>query len=269
LRPVPGALALIATVVLLTGLWWMARARGAGALLLIAGPIGLMVAASLVRRYPISWRLLQFAVPLVVLALAGALAWALARGPRMRGLAVGVSVAVLLALAAVDVSHPYRTAPVRSLLIRWSGGRVRGEPLYVFSGAIPAWGMYGTNWRSPHASSLDSLSAWSFRPPVGQSLGGPDSTILIGSPSGTGWRIGVGVTQAHTDSGWAERETGRVKAAAGPGRTAWLLFTQTYGSEIPDVRQALQQAGAREQEATGARGAILLHVTFPAEGSHR
>lgn len=266
LRPVPGVVALAATAILLMGLWWMRRVRGAGTVLLAAGPLVLTVAASLVRRYPFTWRLLQFAVPLVVLLLGAAVAWAMERGRIWRRGAIGGSALALLALTAVNVSHPYRTAPVRSLLSRWSAERRAGEPLYVFSGALPAWGIYGTNWRRPDPASLDSLSSWSFRPPVGQALGAGDSLVLIGSPSGTGWRIGVGVTQARTDSGWAAREVGRVTGAPGPTRSAWFIFTQTYGSEVADLRTALARAGARELEAEGARGAMLIHVTFGGAG---
>ncbi|HYK10161.1 MAG TPA: glycosyltransferase family 39 protein [Gemmatimonadales bacterium] len=264
LRPVPTAVALGATALFLIGLGRIKRARGWSGVALLAGPIGATILASLVRRYPFNWRLLLFAVPLAVLLLGGTLAWGLdERRAAVRRAVVVAAAVVLFALLSVDVSHPYRTAPVRQL-VDTAAARPRGEPIYIFSGAIPAWGLYATDWRAPDRPGLDSLAAWVDGAPTDAVLGG---SAVIGRPSGTSWRVGVGVTKPHPDSGWADHEVDRLARAAGPEGRAWLLFTQVYGSEIQDVRGTLARAGAREISADGARGAMLLHVSFPRSGS--
>jgi len=66
--PHEGAL-LLCWSALLAGLWRLRR-QGGGRLLLLAGPIAVALAASMVRRYPVSPRLFVFAAPLVLLIVA-------------------------------------------------------------------------------------------------------------------------------------------------------------------------------------------------------
>jgi hypothetical protein len=120
-------------VVTLVGLVQLGRARR-GVLLILLGPVAAALAASMLRIYPLSGRLLVFLVPVLLLAAAaGAEAlwnWTTARA-RLAGLAMAVLLIGVPFHAAVRSRPPYLIQPLRPVLERVEQLRQPGDTIYV------------------------------------------------------------------------------------------------------------------------------------------
>ncbi|HEX4561170.1 MAG TPA: glycosyltransferase family 39 protein [Gemmatimonadales bacterium] len=253
LRPTPDLLAFFFCLVVLVGLVWITRQKGFFALWLLVGPVLFTGVASSVYRYPFSWRLLQFAVPLVALWLAAAGA-AMTTVLGTMGARAGVA-AVALVLVVVNVSHPYRTSPTRTLIDDWANRAGPTEPIYVFQGAVPAWAFYTSDWSHPDSAWLEALAQVHLNRDADLDLARAGRREIIGHYTGIQWYTVEGATQAHPDSTWPGHETRRIKAS-GSGNI-WLLFTQTYKDEVPQLLRALADSGVTRVYADSARGASL------------
>ena len=118
------------TVIGLVHLGWTRR----DVLLILLGPIAAALAASLLRIYPLSGRLLVFLVPVLLLAAAaGAQAlwhWTAER-TRVAGLVVAAVLVAIPVHAAVRSRPPYLIQPLRPVLERVEQLRLPGDTIYV------------------------------------------------------------------------------------------------------------------------------------------
>jgi 4-amino-4-deoxy-L-arabinose transferase-like glycosyltransferase len=267
-RPVP-APAMLAALLLFAigcGYWWRTGSRWV--VLVFGATLLTVLAASTAHRYPLSARLLLGIVPMLLLATGGALAVVMAW---RAGVGLATAVALTVLLLGVDLTHPYRTPATREAIAALQRQRASAEPVYVASGAIPAWAFYTTDWRAVDTAYLGRIardagvpgapafhnSASSGRPvdvvegsALAVSRG--DHLELLGVASGIQWREVMGLGQVVADSGWATHEATRIKAAAAP--TIWLVIANAYAASGADLESALERAGGVRLVDTVAGG---------------
>jgi hypothetical protein len=208
--PVGGLAALLALV----GLREFARDRWPLAVAL-AAPVGPLLLASAVQKYPFGGRLLLFLVPAAVLAVARG-AWAVHEAARERNRFAAASLLVLLVGAGAwqtldSLRRPARYEQLAPALEELRAAIQPGDRVYVYAGAVPAFNFYTRERPLPCA---------------GVALGGE----YRGSPA-------------------AARE----ELAALRGRV-WLDFSHARVLEVPLLRAALDARGpcGRELRRPGA-----------------
>jgi hypothetical protein len=277
-RPV-SAPAMLAALLLFAGgcaYWWRAGQRWV--VLVFGATLLTVIAASAAHRYPLSARLLLGLVPMLLLATGGALARVLAW---RRGVGLATAVALIALLLGVDLTHPYRTPATREAIAALQRQRAPAEPVYVASGAIPAWAFYTTDWRAVDTAYLGRIARDAGVPgapafhnlasrgrPVdvmeGDELAVPrgDHVELLGLASGIQWREVIGLVQALPDSGWATHEATRIKAAAAP--TIWLVIANAYATSGAGLEAAVESAGGVRLVDTVAGGVRWSRFKFSA-----
>jgi hypothetical protein len=215
---------------------------------------------------------------MLLLAIGGALAQVMAWQRRV-GLATAAVLIVLL--LGVDLTHPYRTPATREAIAALQRQRTPAEPVYVASGAIPAWAFYTTDWRAVDTTYLGRIARDAGVPgapafhnlasrgrPVDVVEGGElavprgDHVELLGLASGIQWREVIGLVQALPDSGWATHEATRIKAAAAP--TIWLVIANAYAMSGAGLEAAVESAGGVRLVDTVAGGVRWSRFKFSA-----
>ncbi len=266
---------------MLAGVITLARRHGPALLALLFLPLALALLASSVQAYPAAPRLLLFALPGLILALAagtGAIAEWLGRRWPVAWLAVGA--AALAFLPGLDAARmllePYEREALAPLIARVRAEHQPGAAIYVFGRSVPAWVFYTTDWRAPDLARVHGRSALvsstggafrhaaSRRRPVvdeGDDLifGYADWRELIGVPTGTG-PDSNGVNALQPDTGWAENEARRLKAAGGP--EAWVVMSSFIPGAPDLVDSALIATGGRRVFREERSGAVLSRWEF-------
>lgn len=277
-RPVSAPAMLAALFLFASGCayWWRAGQRWV--VLVFGVTLLIVIAASAAHRYPLSARLLLGLVPMLLLAIGGALARVLAW---RRGVGLATAVALIALLLGVDLTHPYRTPATREAIAALQRRRAPAEPVYVASGAIPAWAFYTTDWRAVDTAYLGRIARDAGVPgapafhnlasrgrPVDVGAGGElavprgDHVELLGLASGIQWREVIGLVQALPDPGWATHEAVRIKAAAAP--TIWLVIANAYATSSAGLEAAVESAGGVRLVDTVAGGVRRSRFAFPA-----
>lgn len=268
------------------------RRLGVWAAWLLAVPFVLAATASALHRYPFGVpRLMVFAVPLLLLMLAGAGAW-LARRLENR---VPAPVLVVVGFAALgptlrdDIAglrHPFEGEDTRALVAQWREAR-RGEqePIYVGAKAIPAWLFYTINWEAPRRDRLDFYAlaathglAFENRPSRSHAVTDEGSDLvfesrgrreILGIATGREWRW-PDYRRPGPDPGWAENEARRIhrEAVLNPHNPcAWILFTRLSERANRPLTWALRDgySGVREHWFQ-AVGGVIYRYCFPVPG---
>jgi hypothetical protein len=277
-RPVPAPAMLAALLLLASGCayWWRTGQRWVVAVL--GATLLTVLAASTAHRYPLSARLLLGLVPMLLLATGAAFARVLAW---RRGVGLATAGVLIVVLLGVDLTHPYRTPATREAIAALQRQRAPTEPVYVASGAIPAWAFYTTDWRSVDTAYLARIAREAGVPGApafhnsasrGRSVdvveGGAlavsrgDHVELLGLASGIQWREVTGLRPTLPDSGWANHEATRIKAAAAP--TIWLVIANAYATSGADLESAVERAGGVRLVDTVAAGVRWSRFGFPA-----
>ena len=270
------------------GLWHLAR-RDAARAAAVAGPLAALLAASVLGRYPIAPRVCLFAAPLFfMLFVAGGAAvrerWP---GPRVREF-LTAAVALFLGGSGFLVARDWRQLrppPARSLVRALDSVRRPGQPVYVLTGAVPTWTMYGTDWRRGAAvdqARLEGIlrsqspTGAAFHNAVGRGGSVPDTAgatlvfrdrlgvEVIGLALGMQWREGSGFSQPRPDPGWAAREAARIREAADSGGLAWLVVTHVYPNEVPALLHAVAAVKGTPAVvwSAGEGTAVLYRIDF-------
>lgn len=276
-RPAPTAV--VVTFAALAGwaFWeWLSRLPRARAAL-VGVPLLLLLVASALGHYPLAARLLIFAVPLLVMALAALISRAAERAPR-----VGLTVLVLsaVALVGVNIAHPYRPPAIRQAVQAIQRLSRPGEPVYLASGVIPAWALYTTDWTRPDTAYLDWIeryagtpgaAAFHNNPPRGHPVGANEGADLrtrhggraelLALASGIQWQEGRGFgIPVVADSGWAEREAARIAGVERP--TVWLLQANSYPTTVQDLAAAMSGAGGAADTSFAIGGVRIARYRF-------
>lgn len=270
--------AIVVVVTVLTGVWHGWRTRGPAIAVLLGVPGLVLIAASAVHRYPLSGRVLVFLVPSIILCVTGAVAAACA-WRRSTGWALGA--VPVFALAAIDLTHPYRTPATRRAIAALNLRAGAREPIYLMSGAIPAWAFYTTDWRDPDTLYLLDIARLAGRPgaaaypnsgPRGKPVGSDEGrelelrhdgrVELLGLASGIQWREVTGLSALVPDSGWAEREAARIRGAASP--TIWLLVANGYATAAIRLVAAVSEVGGAQEMERVIGGVRLYRFRFGA-----
>ena len=272
-RPIPALVIPPVILVLVLGFTVLARRGGRAPAALLGIPVLAVLIASPLHRYPLSARVLLGVAPTFALCAAAGLA-ALSRGQRIVGWGFGALVVALL--GAVNILHPYRTPALRPA-IRTIAAAAAGDPVYISSGAIPAWALYTTDWSSPDTGYLESIRRWGGLPdapgfhnlaPRGRAVmetdGGSDVRRLgrveiLGLAPGIQWREVVGLSGRSPDAGWAATEADRIKQC---GPTVWLLLATAYAGTRDSLFAALGIAGGRIEVDTVVGGVERSRVGF-------
>ena len=264
----------------LGGLTVLARSRGVKAMLL-GGPVAVMLGAALASLYPVAPRLALFVAPSICIILAMAL-----EGPHLERLGRAaasiriVSVVAVLGLIVTAAPTSWWPPDSRGLVTAFQEARTPGENVYIFSGVVPDWTVYSTDWRSPDSSRLSRIlteertDGPAFHNAAGRGgRGAPvldtagrtltiptgDHVELLGLAPGTQFREGAMFSQPHPDEGWARHEARRIADAAHPG--VWVAIAYAYQGADRDLLAALDSAGSRDQ-TVARRGATLYHYRF-------
>jgi hypothetical protein len=271
------AVSIVIALFLAIGVRRLVRAIGSPGSTLVLGPLVLAFLASTLQVYPISARTTMFYMPtLIVLAAAGVEEFA----GRLRSplFTWAVMIVACVPLAWITVGELRNADPrehLRPLIASLQVRRLLGEPVYVFAGAIPAWAMYTTNWKSPDTERLDYLRriahaggpAFVNTPSRGRAVRnegsgltypGPGGLEVYGIPAGLEARV-FGLTNPMPDVGWSENEARRIRGVANPG--VWLILSHFYGPEGVLLR-ALEAEGAQLTYHDFRNGAALIRYEF-------
>jgi hypothetical protein len=275
-RPVPAPAMLAALLLFAIGCAYWSRTGQRWVVLVLGTTLLAVLGASTAHHYPLSARLLLGIVPMLLLATGGALARVLAW---RRGVGLATAVMLIALLLAVDLTHPYRTPATREAIAALQRQRAPAEPVYVTSGAIPAWAFYTTDWRAVDTAYLGRIARDAAVPgapafhntasrgrPVDAAEGGDlvvsrgDHVELLGLASGIQWREVMGLGQVQADSGWAAREVTRIRAVAVP--TIWTIAANAYRTTAQDLGDALEQGGGALDTAFAIGGVRIAHYRF-------
>jgi len=285
-RAFGGTLTLGLAAVALAGLVAVRRRRGAGLTVLLAVPTGAVAVASLLGLYPIASRLLVFVAPLWLLLLAEGVSLASTKLPGRR--------TPLLALALIGVLAPYRPVlrqlrdladpsqeeDAGRLLARMRERRTSGQPVYLFSRAVPPWVYYTTDWGAPDLrrhrwyADLTSSTGRAFynapsrgRPVTAEEAGGltyagPGGLELLGLPTGLAIRAGRSIGHLRPDPGWAEVEAARIHDVARPD--VWLFLSHFFEcpAQAEELLRAVEERGGRVRERLESPRTRLLLLRF-------
>jgi hypothetical protein len=251
--------------------------------LLLAGPLAAVLIASTIGLYPIAARVMLFAAPNLIIPVAAGAAAVASRPAASRALRAAASFAgVVLLLPPLKrdlllAGHPTAFEHVRPAVAEFRRRALPGEPVYVFTGSLPAWTFYTTDWWAPDSKRLARTArlagsggpAFENAPPRGRRVGTENDSLvfalgatqeILGAAHGAQWRSGVGLVQYHPDPGWAAAEARRIRAAANPG--VWLLVSHSYRLEL-FIYPELERLGGRLEYAYGRDGVVLRRYRFP------
>ena len=277
-----GVCAIVGLACVCLGAWHLRRHRGTNVAVVLFGPLAAALLASALGLYPVGQRLMLFAVPSIVILGVAGLEAAVERLPgawsrRAWWVVAGIVVVPLLAVTILQLSLLDSSSRMRQLVARLSARRAPGEPVYVFSRALPAWGFYVTNWSAPDRSRLAFLnrvaraggSAFENAPsrggPVafgeGEDLVYPSAKglELIGIPTGMEYASGKGLLHLRPDDGWVDREADRIRHAAAPG--IWIVLAEFLGPEY-ELIEELKRRGGRITYGSFEPGHVLVRVVF-------
>ena len=263
----------------LTGVAEVAAIQSWESKMALFAPLLLVLAACAAGKWYFVVRVMLFASPLVAVLLAAgayrAVGWFAAGVPR--NLASVVACAGLLAFPAkatrFTALHP-ELMPMREAVAFATAQSQRGDTIYLYSKAVPAWMFYTTNWRSPDRDDLRWLTRSSLL--TGPSAGNigarghrvnhegwdlhlpyRDGWILVGEPEGIA-RSAVGPASNPPDPGWVDNEYGRVIGDS-KGRAILVGLSVTERSYSKLIAR-FTSSGARtvaEYAAPGARVVVL------------
>jgi hypothetical protein len=185
----------------------------------------------------------------------------------------------LVTLLLISV-NPRFMGPATRLMVREFEERARdAEPVYVFTGAVPAWTFYSTDWTAPDLARVRAIiraehptgNAFQNAAGRGRAVSDTEGAQLVftyrgrrevlGLATGMQWRESQWFTQEQPDQGWAAREATRIRAVT--DSTAWLLFANTYGGEEEALVAALEQAAGRLVYEHRGNGVVLRRYRFP------
>ena len=251
--------------------------------LLLAGPLAAVFIASALGLYPIAARVMLFAAPNLIIPVAAGAAAVASRPAASRALRAATSFAGLVLLLPplkrdlLLAGHPTAFEHVRPAVAEYRRRALPGEPIYVFTGSLPAWTFYTTDWAVPDWKRLARTArlavsggpAFENAPPRGRSVGTENDSLvfaldgtreILGAAHGAQWRSGIGLVQYDPDPGWAAAEARRIRAAANP--TVWLLVSHSYRLELL-IYPELERLGGRLEYAYGEDGVVLRRYRFP------
>lgn len=269
--------ALSASVLVGLGAAYLVRRQGLGVASLFAAPLFALGVASALQLYPIAFRLVFFATPLIALLLASGVYAAVAIAPRrirpatfalVAATALGVSAYTTYQRLYVRSQRETRTATIIRELLAVGPAT---EPVYIYAGALPVWLYYASDWRKPNAARLAFMMrmgavgspAFNNTPSRGRRVvaDGDDLvwrdglTELVGLPPGVS-NNAVQVFGERPDSGWGENEVRRIRAVANPCARAFfthiLLRTSVLEIETDLAATAAQIVWQSRNGATRA-----------------
>jgi len=185
-----------------------------------------------------------------------------------------------VATSAAQFLHPPRRENLHALIQSFLRQRHPGDVVYLFGRSVPGWTFYTTNWKSPDVARLARMgdlvssagAAFSNAPSRGRPVLNEGRELafryrdwieLVGVPSGSGPSI-TSRGGAVADSGWAENEARRIRAAG--GTDAWLVFTVFRRPLMHQLRSALEAHGGVLISNQFAEKAALLHIRFDSTG---
>lgn len=264
------------------GLRYLAQSQRQG-MLLLASPLAVAFCASLLGLYPVAARVMLFTAPSLIVPVAVAtsrLAWAPSASNALRSATRFAGLVLLLPPLKRDLllaGHPIAFEHVRPAVAEFRRQALPGEPIYVFTGSLPAWTFYTTDWSAPDLKRLARLArlagsggpAFENIPPRGRAVGTENDSLvfplgatreILGAGHGAWWRSASGLLQDHPDPGWAAAEARRIRAAANP--SVWLLVSHSYRLEL-FIYPELERLGGRLELAYGADGVVLRRYRFP------
>jgi 4-amino-4-deoxy-L-arabinose transferase-like glycosyltransferase len=271
------AVSIAIALFLAIGVRRLVRAIGSPGSTLVLGPLILAFLASTLQLYPISVRTTIFYMPtLIVLVAAGVEEFAgRLRSPLLTWAVMIVACAPLAWITVGELRNADPREHLRPLVASLQVRRLPGEPVYVFAGAIPAWAMYTTDWKSPDLRRLAYLQgiartggpAFANAPSRGRAVrdegsgltySGPGGLEVYGIPDGLEARV-FGLTNPMPDVGWSENEARRIRGVAKPG--VWLILSHFYGPEGILLR-ALEAEGGHLTYHDFRNGAALVRYEF-------
>lgn len=264
------------------------RRVGFWATALLGGPLLVTGIASATGHYPITIRLILFTAPSIFLLLAAAVVGISRLMPERLGrvfLTASVGFFLLPALLRDGAASllPIRQQDTRPVIRVLERRHLQGEPIYIYSAAVPAWTFYSTDWSRPDTARLKWIARQSSS--GGPSFPGalsrghrvvgegedlvwhsPHHTEIIGVSTGRPLRWGGGGRSARNepDSGWAENEARRIRALARP--SAWVLFMPImepdYRPNLSQLQHALAALGGKMIFEYHAREADVFQYRF-------
>lgn len=277
LADIVGAVVLLIAVL---GSTRLLRTRGWGSLMVVVGPLVAAFAASAIGGYPVTARLLVYAVPSLVIPVAVG-CFALSESFAARGrLATASAIAGILVLPMPrDIAMAAEAGSfenVRAAVGDFQRQARPGEPIYIFAAALPAWTFYTTDWPATDTVRLRRMArlgasggpAFENAPPRTHALYDEGDSLvysyrghpeLVGVFHGAQRRAGTGFVQHQPDTNWTLNEAHRIRAAADPA--VWVLVAHSFGLNR-FLFSTLAELGGRLDYACDGNGVELRRYRF-------
>jgi Dolichyl-phosphate-mannose-protein mannosyltransferase len=220
----------VLVVVAAAGLYGIWRSRRAQGIALALGPYGFLLAAAVLKQYPIYTRLILFAVPLLFWIYASGLTAIAALVPvKLRTAALAaLALAILGPMAVTSIRYVVRFPPreaTRQVLLRMNAIDGPGTPVYLVFSNYLQWAYYAGDWSQPKRlkERIDKVYSCSFCTNIAFLGSGGSRTEIVGTlpPRQPG---------AIADEQWAGQEAARIVAGSG-GAHIWLflpLYSDSY-----------------------------------------
>jgi hypothetical protein len=261
------------------------KRQGSMIVAMLTIPSGLGILAGIVHRYPLGYRLWLFAVPPVLILVAGGVEFTLRALPARWRSAGAVAFGLLLIAQPLGGVIPWFLTPAvrdplptRDAVQVWRRSAHPGDATYIYHWTIPSWIFYTTDWGSPDRRRFDWFmkSAESLGPNSGNipSRGHPvvdegDSLIwrgtlgaeLVGIPPGVE-ALAVPTVETLPDSGWAENEGRRLLAET--SGCIWIVFAGGRQLRWRMIVNVLEAAGARVAGRWERASATVVGLDPPA-----
>jgi hypothetical protein len=242
------------------GALYLAHQRRFGVLVLLTVPMLGVIAASLLRQYILTPRLLLFLAPSLCLLVSAGLFGIVELLRRdairlMGGVVVAGAVVLMLRLDTYPIRHPESNAQAAALTQRILPAIDAGAVVYLPQMRLPLWMEYATDWSAPdtariraqlHAIRMLGMNAGN-EPPRGRAVEREGDSLrfargagveLYGIPSGTGGPAS-GIRATTPDTGWAENEVRRIRETG----KSHLWIMGDYRSVPKALFDRLQQGG--------------------------
>ena len=269
----PPMVAGVAIALFVLGIFALVRRRDGTATLLLA-PLGFALAASVLRIYPFSYRLVLFTTPSLLLATGAGAGWLLgiasslrwpgardregqdSRRSPGRHLATGASavvcgvLALMVARSALSlIELPFNREELRPLVHYLAGHRERDDAIYVYYGAARAFEYYAERDgipRSAYRVGRCEREDWRrYLDDVDALRGRPRVWLVLSHPFLKG-----GIREDSLFTSYFSRIGRRLDARSSTG-AALQLYDLSEGAATDDVRSAFTPPTTNDSSSAG------------------
>jgi hypothetical protein len=174
--------------------------------------------------------------------------------------------------------HPDNAEASRQVIETLLARSTPSEPVYVYARALPLWTYYTIDWKRPDTSRVRRLMGH-MTALGGNSGNGPSRGTKVDREGfdrrypyraasevlgiATGMQNSCCAHALAPDSGWADNEALRIRAAASP--TIWIVMAHHAEAPLRELQTSLGSLGGYATFAKETRAASVFQYRFEAD----